>query len=160
MPMKQLVTLLDRDGLSGARSYIQSGNLVLRTRAGTAEALAKRIGKLVLKNYEFEPRVFVLSVADVQSAVAANPFPHAEAAPQTLHLFFLAGVPQAPDMQSLNGLRTGQEAFALKGAVFYLHSPDGLGVSRLAGRAEKLIGVDATARNWRTVGKLLELARD
>lgn len=158
--MKELVGLLDRDGLSGARSYIQSGNLVLRTRAGTADSLAKRIGKLVLKGHGFEPRVFVLGVADVQSAVAANPFPHAEAAPQTLHLFFLAGVPRAPDLESLNGLRAGREAFALHGTVFYLHSPDGLGVSRLAGRAEKLIGVDATARNWRTVRKLLELARD
>jgi len=30
--------------------------------------------------------------------------------------------------------------------------------SKLARRAEALIGVDATARNWRTVRKLLELA--
>jgi uncharacterized protein (DUF1697 family) len=41
----------------------------------------------------------------------------------------------------------------------YLHAPEGIGRSRLAARAESLLGVAATARNWRTVTQLLELAR-
>jgi hypothetical protein len=39
-----------------------------------------------------------------------------------------------------------------------VHTPDGFGVSKLAARIEKLLGVPATARNWRTVNKMLALA--
>jgi uncharacterized protein (DUF1697 family) len=39
-----------------------------------------------------------------------------------------------------------------------LHAPDGIGRSRLAARVEQLLGVEATARNWRTVSKVAALA--
>jgi uncharacterized protein (DUF1697 family) len=42
--------------------------------------------------------------------------------------------------------------------VFYLHAPDGIGRSKLASRVEKHLGVTATARNFRTVEKLMALA--
>jgi uncharacterized protein (DUF1697 family) len=47
----------------------------------------------------------------------------------------------------------------LKGKAFYLHTPNGFGTSKLAGRVERLLGVEATARNWRTVTTLLERVR-
>jgi uncharacterized protein (DUF1697 family) len=43
--------------------------------------------------------------------------------------------------------------------LLYVHAPQGIGRSRLAARAESLLGVAATARNWRTVARLLEMAR-
>jgi uncharacterized protein (DUF1697 family) len=42
--------------------------------------------------------------------------------------------------------------------VFYLHAPDGIGRSKLAGQVENALGVAVTARNWRTVEKLMSLA--
>jgi uncharacterized protein (DUF1697 family) len=90
--------------------------------------------------------------------VAGNPFPRAVADPGRLHLFFLAATPKHPDLESLETLRARSERFELKGPIFYLHTPDGFGTSRLAGRAERLLGVEATARNWRTVTTLLEMA--
>jgi uncharacterized protein (DUF1697 family) len=40
------------------------------------------------------------------------------------------------------------------------HAPDGIGRSKLAANVEKLLGVSATSRNWRTVRKLIEMARE
>jgi uncharacterized protein (DUF1697 family) len=160
VPMKNLVTLCERAGFKAVQSYIQSGNVVFRCPKGTSSTLARRIGGLILKNHGFEPKVLVLSVRELESAVSANPFPNADGDPTALHLFFLSESPRAPDVKSLNLLKTGREAFALKAKVFYLYAPDGFGVSKLAKRAEKLIGVDATARNWRTVNKVLVMARD
>jgi uncharacterized protein (DUF1697 family) len=57
-------------------------------------------------------------------------------------------------------LAAGREAFALKGRFFYLHTPDGFADSKLRSRVERFIGVDATARNWRTVTALNALAQD
>lgn len=160
LPMKDLATLLEREGFEGVRTYIQSGNVVFQSSKGTSNSLAKRIGNLVLKSYGFHPQVFVLSVRELTSAAATNPFPKAEADPKALHLFFLSELPRSPDLESLSRVRTGREAFRLKGRVFYLHTPDGFGVSKLAARAERFIGVGTTARNWRTVSKLLEMVRD
>jgi uncharacterized protein (DUF1697 family) len=74
-----------------------------------------------------------------------------------LHLFFLAEAPQHPDLKALEASRSGGERFKLAGKVFYLHTPDGFGPSKLAARVEKSLGVAATARNWSTVCKLAEM---
>ena len=60
----------------------------------------------------------------------------------------------------MEALKAKSERFALKGKVFYLHTPDGFGTSKLAARAERLLGVEATARNWRTVTTLLDIAKE
>jgi len=41
--------------------------------------------------------------------------------------------------------------------VFYLNAPDGIGRSKLADYVEKYLGVTTTARNFRTVEKLMTM---
>jgi uncharacterized protein (DUF1697 family) len=159
LPMKALTASLEREGLQTVRTYIQSGNVVFRYPRGTPDTLAERIGKVVLDRHGFQPQVLVLSDRELMRAAAGNPFPKAESSPKTLHLFFLATAPRTPDLQSLARLKTGSEAFELRGKVFYLHTPDGFAASKLGARVERCVGVDATARNWRTVSKLVEMAR-
>ena len=91
---------------------------------------------------------------------AAGSFPGAADNPKSVHLFFLDEAPAKPDLKSLEALKTKTEGFALKGKVFYLHTPDGFGTSKLAMRAGKLLGVEGTARNWRTVTTLLGMTAD
>jgi len=104
-------------------------------------------------------QVLLLTPRRLARAASANPFPEAERDPAKLGLYFLAEQPRRPDLELLEGLRSGAERFALKRDVFYLHAPNGIGRSKLAAKVEKALGVAATARNWRTVAKLLELAR-
>jgi uncharacterized protein (DUF1697 family) len=112
----------------------------------------------VSRSHGFEPRVLVLTRSDLERAAKGNPFPEAEDNPKGLHLFFLAERPKKPDLKSLEALKAKSERFALKRKVLYLHTPDGFGTSKLAARAERLLGVEATARNWRTVTTLLKMA--
>jgi len=159
VPMKTLSADLERNGLKKVRTYIQSGNVVFQSSRGTPNTLARRIGKIILYAHGFQPWVLVLNEKDLMRAAARNPFPQGEATPTALHLFFLSGVPRAPDLESLNRFRSGREAFELRGQVFYLYTPDGFAVSKVRERVERFLGVDATARNWRTVTNLLEMAR-
>jgi len=73
---------------------------------------------------------------------------------------YIASSPKKPDMEKLNSLKKQSEQFRLIGSVFYLYAPDGVGRSKLAASSEKLLGVPMTDRNWRTVCKILELARE
>jgi uncharacterized protein (DUF1697 family) len=158
LPMKRLVQLLEGTGCREVRTYIQSGNAVLRSPLADGARLAARIRAAVAAGCGFEPQVIVVNHSKLQRAAAANPFPEASANPKTVHLFFLAERPKKPNLESLNRVKTATESFVLKGDVFYLHTPDGLGKSRLAARIERDLGVAATARNWRTVSMLMELA--
>ncbi len=158
LPMKELVPVIERNGCVDVQTYVQSGNVILRSPTSNSARLAKQLAEAVSRSHGFEPRVLVFTGKALESAVAGNPFPQAEANPKSLHLFFLAERPKKPDLRSLEALRTETERFALEGKVLYLHTPDGFGRSKLAERAERLLGVAATARNWRTVTTLLAMA--
>lgn len=160
LAMTDLVRLCEREGLCDVKTYIQSGNVVFRTGTADVSRVETRLTAAVSKSHGFEPRVLVLTCDEVEKAAKANPFREAEENPATVHLFFLAETPAKPDLKGLEQIKTKTERFALKGRVLYVHTPDGLGTSKLAARAEKCLGVAATARNWRTVTKLLELAKD
>ena len=158
LPMKQLATTLQRAGLKSVQTYIQSGNVVFQSAQGTARALAAQIAQLVERKFGFAPAVLVISMRELIDAVDSNPFPQAAENHKALHLFFLSAAPTDPDLRSLTRLRQGREAFALKGCVFYLYTPDGFPDSKIAQKVERALGVHATARNWRTANQLLAMA--
>jgi uncharacterized protein (DUF1697 family) len=100
-----------------------------------------------------------LTPEEIERAIEFNPFPEAESEPKTLHLNFLASIPKNPDLDALESIKSDRERFALKDRVFYLHAPDGIGRSKLAANTEKLLGVAITGRNWRTVCKVMTMAK-
>jgi uncharacterized protein (DUF1697 family) len=161
LPMRDLKALLEQCGCVEVRTYIQSGNVILTSANKDVAALEKQITAAIAKRHGFAPRVMLLTCAEFEKAAAANPFPQAAEHPKNLHLVFLDGLPKNPDLKSLEALRTGNEAFALKGKVFYLYTPDGFGQSKLAEKAGRFLGVEsATARNWRTVTTLLAMSKE
>ncbi len=48
LPMAELAALLQREGFADVRTYVQSGNVVFRSTAGSANSLASRIGNPTL----------------------------------------------------------------------------------------------------------------
>lgn len=159
LPMKDLRALLEGEGCTDVKTYIQSGNVVFRSPLSDASRVATRLSTAVANSRGFEPHVLILTRKELERAVAANPFPDACAQPKSLHLFFLAQKPKSPDTRAMDGIKAKTESYVLKDRVFYLHAPAGFGISKLAQRTERLLGVDATARNWRTVSTILALTR-
>lgn len=157
LPMTELSALLEGMGLRDVQTYIQSGNVVFRCDLKSKATLAAKISAAIKAQHGFAPHVLLLEAAELKKAMAGNPYPEAVAEPKSLHLFFLDDAPQHPDLKSLDAVKTDSERYKLANKVFYLHTPDGFGTSRLAARAEKLLGVAATARNWNTVCKLAKM---
>jgi uncharacterized protein (DUF1697 family) len=159
LPMGELVKQLEAIGLKDVRTYIATGNVIFSsTRAATR--LKSEIEACIQKKFGFHSNTFILSVDELRRAAADNPFPQADANPKLLHLFFLSQPPKNPQLDAMNEIKTKSEQFALKGKVFYFYTPDGFGISKLATRIERLLRVEMTARNWRTVGKLLEMTKE
>ena len=133
---------------------------MFQAKGNDASRLSRNISTAIKKDHGFGPFVLLLEAADLKKAILGNPFPDAESDPKTLHVDFISSAPLNPDMEMLESLRRETERFALKDAVFYLHAPEGIGRSKLAANAEKLIGVSMTDRNWRTVSKLNDMVEE
>lgn len=159
VPMKDLKTALEKEGLQAVRTYIQSGNVIFEA-GGTQTALAESINKAFVSQFDFSPDVMLLSALQFEKAVKNNPYADPSNDPKSVHLFFMPHLPKNPDIETMNGIKTATEDFQILANVFYMFAPDGIGRSKLAAKAEKLLGVSATARNWRSVTKIMELAQE
>lgn len=159
LPMKALAALLEAMGLQKVKTYIQSGNVVFQSTRTDSAVLAKAITAAIAQAHGFAPQVFLLDVQAFEAAMTANPFPEGTDEPKSLHLFFLDGTPQKLNLAALEAVKAPNERFALIEQVFYLHAPDGIGRSKLAESAGKGWGVSITARNWRTVSTIFEMAK-
>lgn len=156
LPMAKLRGDLEGLGGEDVRTYIQSGNAVFRSSARSGAKLQEEIADTVEASYGFRVPILVLSTKELERALLENPFPEVTEG-KSLHLFFLFAKPKRPDLDGLAALATKTEEFRLVERVFYLHAPDGIARSKLAARAEKSLGVGTTARNLRTVQKLVEM---
>lgn len=157
LPMKAFKADLEAIGCTDIQTYIQSGNAIVRSSQRSAGRLRAAVAERIEAEHGFAPGVQALTATQFEAAIAANPFPEAVSDPKMLHAYFLAEKPKTADMDGLARLQTATERFALLGRVFYLHAPDGVGRSKLAATAERLLGVETTARNWRTVLALADL---
>jgi len=158
LPMQSLKALMEKSGCREVRTYIASGNVVFQSPLDDPRSLERRLTAVVERGHGFAPRVLALTRDDLEEAAAGNPFPEARADHKSVHVFFLEAAPERPDTAGLERLRIPSERYALKGRFFYLHTPEGFGTSKLAKGAERMLGVAATARNWRTVTTLIDLA--
>jgi uncharacterized protein (DUF1697 family) len=157
LPMKDLKALLEKIGAQNVRTYIQSGNAVFQSKEHDASRLSQKISAEIKKSRGFEPFVLLLEEADLEKVIAANPFKEAESEPKSLHVIFLSAKPKKDALKTLEGMKKESEQFRLKGNIFYLHAPEGVGRSKLVANMERQFGVPTTGRNWRTVTRIMEM---
>lgn len=150
--------LLTARGGTRVATYIQSGNAVFDADE-TPQTLTSQITDDIKASFGFAPGCCVLRASDLDAALAANPFPKALDAPKTLHLVFLRGAATLDEDAAIEACTAG-EAFHLGDGVFYLHTPNGFGRSKLAERLDRVLSADLlTARSLSSCLKLQEMAR-
>ena len=159
LPMKDLVALLESLGYRGVTSYIQSGNLALATDEADRATVAEHIASAIEGRFGFKPALMLVTLDEIEAIVADNPFPGGEADPKALHVAFLGAPPSTAKLGRLAGFAGSSEKWRLAGQTLYFWAPDGFGRSKFPAAAERMLGVPATFRNWRTVTTMRDLAR-
>lgn len=156
LPMARLASIFAQVGCKDVRTYIQSGNVVYRATRPLSRRVAGLVSSAIADELGLTVPVLTRSARELRDVIAANPFPGGEDA---LHVVFLSSAPDAKAAASLDPQRSPPDRFVVSGREVYLHCPDGLGKTRLTGAyLEARLGVTTTARNWRTVLALAELA--
>jgi uncharacterized protein (DUF1697 family) len=160
MKMDALRDLYGALELRDAQTYIQSGNIVFRTRQRNLVVLAKNIKGAIEKKFGFAPEVILRTSADMRDVIARNPFAGMkDIHPGKLLVDFLASDPSSEARQAVLAIRTDPEILHAEGRQLYIYFPNGAGRSKLSWVAlEKILKTPGTARNWNSVIKLLELA--
>ena len=158
LPMAEFRTAMTNAGFSNVQSYIQSGNVVLEADEGhSKEDVSQKVQAVLSQSFDIQTPLMLLTEVQLKQSAHANPMGQDFEKTNWMFLFFLSEVPSSPNLEKLTELTTVNERWELLGDVFYVYAGDGAGGSKLIARAEKLLGVSATARNWKTVQKLLEM---
>ena len=159
LPMKALVALFEDLGCTGVSTYIQSGNVVFQADGRTAADLAEAAREAIADRFRYDVPVVLRSAVELRHVVEGNPFLSEDPDPRHLHVGFLAEAPDLPEVESLDPARSSIDRFAVVDAEVYLHVPGGMGRTKLTTDFfERRLGTVMTARNWRTVMKLVEMA--
>ena len=160
LPMAELRALFEDLGFARVRSYIQSGNVVFDSSTG--DDLEPALEAAILERFGLTVPVMIRTRAELDAVIRANPF-SCEAAddPRKVHVAFLSACPAPAAIAELGTLALGDDRAQVIGRELYLHCPNGIGRTRLTNpRVEKLLGIRATARNWRTVNRMLSMANE
>jgi uncharacterized protein (DUF1697 family) len=135
------------------RTYIASGNVVFRGQ-GTKEDLTGLLQDGIKGAFGFDVPVLLLSADEIGAVLAGCP---CAAEKGNLAHAYLCFAPPQLDKAAIAVLREPSETVTVVGRTVWLHAPDGVGRSKLAAKLERLIGVEATARNLNTVRKMVEM---
>lgn len=158
LPMKGLTKLFEAAGCEQVKTYIQSGNVVFNARVRSVGQFGDAIGKAIEREYGFRPAIRLLTAKALRTAIASNPYAQAVSEPKSLHLFFLEGSPQSTHVSDASRLLSESESLTVIDSRLYLHAPDGVARSKFASGIDRALHMSTTARNWRTVTELAELA--
>jgi len=160
--MGALCALYESLKFEAPRTYVQSGNVIFRSKEKNSAALAKKIQNAIERAFGCRPEVILRTPDELRKAIAATPFAtRPDLEPSKILVTFLAGEPGPEAYATLLSLKSHPEELHLKGRELYIYFPDGVGRSKLPwSSVEKLLKTTGTARNWNSVSKILAIAEE
>lgn len=155
--LRELLTTL---GYGDVRTLLQSGNVVLTSKASPAR-LGPQLQKQIAANLGVDTPVIVRTRDEIAAVIEHNPLGGVADDPKRYQVSFLSAEPDPEVVRDLASVDVSPEQVAIRGREIYAWHPEGIQRSPLARLiSDPRLGVTATARNWSTVTKLLALADD
>ncbi|AZM45440.1 hypothetical protein DMB38_06020 [Streptomyces sp. WAC 06738] len=160
VPMAGLRKALTDHGFAGVATYVASGNVVFDDPGTPPEETAAAVEAVVAEEFGLRIPVIARTREEIAAVVAGNPLPEGAAEPARFLAVFLSGpAPAGAWFRTADPASYAPDRFAIGDRVVYVWCPGGIGRSKLAADfSGRKLGVTATARNWNTVLKLLEMA--
>ena len=145
--------------LQGAQTYVQSGNVVFRSKDRNLSTLAKRFEVAFEKKFAFRAPLVLRTAAEMRTVIANNPFAtRKEIEPGKLHVIFLTEELSPEARKQLEATKVGPEELKSGPREVYVYYPTGMGKSKLPPLLDRILKKTGTARNWNSVTALLEMA--
>ena len=159
VPMAELRSALEDAGFEDVKTYVQSGNVALTAKERSPAKVGRKVEQAIEAAFGFDVAVVVRSREEIAALVEDDPLGDVATNPTYRVVVFLAGKLDRSRLADVDAEEFAPEAFALRDYEIVMWAPDGQRDSKLVKTlTEKRTGVTGTARNWKTVLKLLDLA--
>jgi uncharacterized protein (DUF1697 family) len=162
VPMADLKALLSELGYQDVRTYIQSGNAVVRS-SETAEAIARRIEEALPTRFRLDSeliRVLVLSRAELEAVISGRPNGFGDQ-PGRYHsdAIFLMGVDTSGAMPAFSPREGVDVVWPGEGVVYSQRLSTQRTKSRLNRIMSSPVYKSMTIRSWQTTMALMDLVK-
>lgn len=158
--MVDLIELLNKMGFKDVKTYIQSGNVVFKSSITKTSELEEKIMKTIAKTFGFDVPVLVKTHKEIKSIFDNNPFTEtSDIENKRIYFALLKETPQPELKAAFQKVKFLGELFVVAEDCVYLNYSIGAGKAKLSNNLiERKLKVSATARNYNTMVKLLELS--
>jgi uncharacterized protein (DUF1697 family) len=144
-------------GFENVKTYINSGNIIFETAKTADKTLAAKIESTIEKEFGLNIKTIVRSIDEIKDLVESNPFAGEFENDKDVHVFFLDEEMPAEKSELLLSNNSENERYFVRNREIFCHLRVGV-LDSLMGRdyIAKKLKILSTARNWRTVNKILE----
>jgi uncharacterized protein (DUF1697 family) len=159
VPMARLRDVLEAAGFEDVKTYVQSGNVVLSAPRRSPAKVGREIEAAIEAEFGFDVAVVMRTRDEIAALVQDDPLGDVATNPTYRIVVFLAEEVDRARLADVDPAAFAPEAFTLRDRELVMWAPNGQRDSKLVKTlTEKRTGVVGTARNWRTVEKLLAMA--
>ena len=155
--MADLKILFETLNFQNVQTYIQSGNVVFQSTDESIVSLENTIKNLIVNQYGFYVPVIVKTKKKLKSIFDDCPFP--EDKKKNSYFMLFLDSPNEELIDEMSVIKYPNEEFYITKNCIYFYCSSGYGSTKFNSNFfEKKLKVTATARNFKTIVKLLELA--
>lgn len=157
--METLREVISALGFQNVVTYINSGNLIFETAETDEKALAETIEKAIENEFGLKIKTMTRTFSEIEEIVENNPFAGQFENDKDVHVFFLDEEMPAEKRELLLSNSSETEMYAVRNREIFCLLRSVSVLDSLMGKdyIGKKLKISATARNWRTVNKILEL---
>ena len=159
LPMADLRAFLADQGMDDVKTLLASGNAVFTAEEEDAARLEAALARAAKDKLGLTTDWFLRNHAELKAIAHANPFSEeVKAHPNHVQVFFHHDAVDAALIDAVANIYDGPERLRAIGRELYIDYPDDIGHSKLPQAMAKVkFPKAATARNWNTLVKLIEL---
>jgi len=156
--MSDLKASFESLGFKNVVSYINSGNLAFDATKAAESKLASKIEKEISTEFSLKVQVMIREQRAIRDVLDNNPFEGKYETHKQMHVLFLKDEVPSDLRNEVMQWETVRERIAIRGREIYALLLDGVAESLIGrGLIERKLKLPMTARNWRTVEKLVTL---
>ncbi|MBT8394848.1 MAG: DUF1697 domain-containing protein [Flavobacteriaceae bacterium] len=155
--MADLRRFFEKLNFKNVKTYIQSGNVIFQSNEEKIEVLESKIKGQILNEYGFEVSVLVKTHSEIEDILNICPFK--EGKKDKSYFIVLHSNPDKKLVNSTMEIKYPNEEFHIINSCVYIYYSLGSGKAKCGTNFfEKKLKVSATARNYNTLNKLVELS--
>jgi uncharacterized protein (DUF1697 family) len=159
--MAELRALVAELGFLDVATHLQSGNVVFRAPGAEPAQAAAAIEAAIAQRLGLQIPVLARTGEQLERIVSAHPLAEVASNPSRMLVVFLSGPVERTLIAQVQEEQFSPDRFVSAEQEIYVWAPNGVSETKLtyAFWEKQLGGVTATARNWNTVQRLLQMTQ-